>query len=275
MGPHGPSTCSEGSCDAPDLHLREPLSRGGPPDRLPAGCRRAADRVPPAGRSRPGGRGARPHRLPCLPDGGGRRATGRGRGEDDADVRGGVWGMTEDRLPPPYYADGWVTLYRGDCRNIVPALGGQVDLVLTDPPYGIAWDTDGRSRGGRYFPAIAGDDEPFDPTWLLRRFPRLILFGANHYADRLPASPSWVVWDKRVTMASNAQADCELAWTNLGGPARMYRQLWNGAGGRRKDHPSARRGEPVEFPSNSEATRADAVADRAVQPTRRADPRPL
>jgi len=154
--------------------------------------------------------------------------------------------MSLPALPRPYYADGSVTLYHGDCRDIVPAMAAPIDLVLTDPPYGVAWDTDGRSRGGRYFPPIAGDDEPFDPTWLLR-FPRLILFGANHYADRLPASPSWVVWDKRVGMASTHQADCELAWTNLGGPARMYRQVWNGGGGRRKDHPTARRGEPVSF----------------------------
>ena len=155
--------------------------------------------------------------------------------------------MSVVALPRPYYADEWVRLYQGDCRDIVPALTEEIDLVLTDPPYGIGWDTDGRSRGGRYFPPIIGDDAPFDPAWLLSRFPRLVLFGANHYADRLPASPSWVVWDKRVGMASNDQADCELAWTNLGGPARMFRQLWNGGGGRRKDNPTARRGEPVSF----------------------------
>jgi len=44
-----------------------------------------------------------------------------------------------------------------------------------------------------------------------------VLFGANHYAHRLPPSPSWLVWDKRPEMASTDQADCELAWTNLGG----------------------------------------------------------
>jgi len=155
--------------------------------------------------------------------------------------------MSDLAASRPYYADEWVRLFEGDCRDIVPALGEHVDLVLTDPPYGISWKTDGRSRGGRYFPPMVGDDEPFDPTWLLERFPRLALFGANHYADRLPASPSWVVWDKRVHMASNNQADCELIWTNLGGPARMYRQLWNGGGGRRRDNPHARRGEPLSY----------------------------
>ena len=38
-------------------------------------------------------------------------------------------------LPAPYYQDDAVTIYHGDCREIVPMLP-KVDLVLTDPPYG-------------------------------------------------------------------------------------------------------------------------------------------
>ena len=42
----------------------------------------------------------------------------------------------------PYFEDGAVTIYHGDCRDILPTLG-PVDLVLTDPPYGVGlaeWD---------------------------------------------------------------------------------------------------------------------------------------
>ena len=39
----------------------------------------------------------------------------------------------------PYYQDKWVTIYHGDCREILPELP-KVDLVLTDPPYGIGID---------------------------------------------------------------------------------------------------------------------------------------
>ena len=36
----------------------------------------------------------------------------------------------------PYYQDKSCTIYHGDCREILPSLP-KVDLVLTDPPYGI------------------------------------------------------------------------------------------------------------------------------------------
>jgi len=43
----------------------------------------------------------------------------------------------------PYYQDKWVTIYHGDCRYILPQLRynlPQIDLVLTDPPYGVGVD---------------------------------------------------------------------------------------------------------------------------------------
>ena len=46
----------------------------------------------------------------------------------------------------PYYDEAGITIYHGDCREVVPTLG-RFDLCLTDPPYGLrfmgkAWDYD-------------------------------------------------------------------------------------------------------------------------------------
>lgn len=40
----------------------------------------------------------------------------------------------------PYYQDSAVTIYHGDCREILPTLG-KFDLLLTDPPYGYNYES--------------------------------------------------------------------------------------------------------------------------------------
>lgn len=131
----------------------------------------------------------------------------------------------------PAYVSESVTLFLGDCLEIAPGLDG-VDAVIADPPYGIGY-VHGADSGNLAGPtkyqdvAVAGDNEPFDPSpWL--EFPIVVLWGANHYASRLPDSACWLVWDKRDQLFSNDQADCEMAWTNLQSPARVKRHLWSG-----------------------------------------------
>jgi site-specific DNA-methyltransferase (adenine-specific) len=51
-------------------------------------------------------------------------------------------------MPEPYYQDSAVTIYHGDCRDVLPSIG-KVDLVLTDPPYssGARTDSERQIRG--------------------------------------------------------------------------------------------------------------------------------
>jgi site-specific DNA-methyltransferase (adenine-specific) len=138
--------------------------------------------------------------------------------------------------PTPFYEETGIRLYQGDCLEVLPALGikpGDVTLLWADVPYGVNERTDRKSKGRSNaaecydFAPVAGDDRPFDPApWL--EYPRAVLWGANHYAARLPSRACWWVWDKREGMTPNDNADCEMAWTNLPGPARLFHHLWNG-----------------------------------------------
>lgn len=51
--------------------------------------------------------------------------------------------MSSIAPPSPVYEDDRVSLYHGDFRDILPALGVTADLIVTDPPYGetsLDWD---------------------------------------------------------------------------------------------------------------------------------------
>ncbi len=137
----------------------------------------------------------------------------------------------------PYWTseDGAITVYHARFEDVLAAgLVGVPDLVHADPPYGVSEATNRKAKGrGKLaechdFPAVVGDDCPFDPAGLLSLNRPTVLWGANHYAPRVPESPSWILWDKRDGVTSNDNADGELAWTNLGGPLRIFRHLWNG-----------------------------------------------
>lgn len=126
-------------------------------------------------------------------------------------------------------------LFCGDCLEILPTLeAGSVQAVITDPPYGIGESNQkALSRGKLAKPIDYGDfswdKEPITEKHIqeMRRVSQhQVIFGGNYYADILPASSSWIVWDKQ--NGSNDFADCELAWTSHKRAVRIFRYLWNG-----------------------------------------------
>lgn len=125
-------------------------------------------------------------------------------------------------------------LLQGDSYTMVERWPSNAAL-LTDPPYGMGYKSthstapnrDHLQRIDGDFAPIVGDDQPFNPApWL--RFRWICLWGAQFYADALPVSGQWYVWDKRADKTPSDQSDCELAWTNQRGPARIHTQLWRG-----------------------------------------------
>lgn len=108
--------------------------------------------------------------------------------------------------------------------------------------------TDGATNiveAGKYFPII-GDDSTATAITAYRLcaelFPKAlhIWWGANYYANALPPSSCWIVWDKENT---GNFADVELAWCSHKGAAKLFRHMWNGMlkaseHGQRRVHPS-------------------------------------
>lgn len=140
---------------------------------------------------------------------------------------------------------GAAELYLGDCRDVLPTLG-KVDAVVTDPPYGIAYAHHGTGKGKhnvRNVAPIHGDAEPFDPAPLLE-FSEVIMWGANHYAQRLPHG-RWLAWDKLAGLAEfDTFSDVEFAWRKGRGKDRIFSHLWKGIckasekGGKERWHPT-------------------------------------
>jgi len=138
----------------------------------------------------------------------------------------------------PYYQDDHVTIYHGDCREILPHLE-VVDLVLTDPPYGLGdrWSGGGswQHHKGIYADAKRWDREPPSAetfALILKGSPVQIIWGGNYFC--LPPSRCWLAWEKVEKMYTIA--DFELAWTSMDKPAKMYTARRNPDG--RRSHPT-------------------------------------
>ena len=98
----------------------------------------------------------------------------------------------------PYYQDTAVTIYHGDCREILPTLP-KVDLVLTDPPY-LAKDIGVNKRIG----LVNGDlskskYKSFCKSWFKetkKTTKRIVFTPGNHHMWCYP-EPRWVLcWNK-------------------------------------------------------------------------------
>ena len=120
---------------------------------------------------------------------------------------------------------GAATLYHGDFRDILPTLP-KVDLVLTDPPYGIGADK------AKAHSSIRDCDEWENNGWdnktpsgevfnlvIERSFVQMI-WGGNYFTEYLQPTKAWIFWykgQKDLTMS-----DGEMAWTSTKEVTRMF-----------------------------------------------------
>ena len=135
----------------------------------------------------------------------------------------------------PYCRDSSGVIYCGDCLDLMKDWpDGCVDLVLTDPPYGINVMDEKRqlSRGKQCinYGKINWDDiipppEVFEQ--IFRISTNQIIWGGNYFVEYLKNSPCWLIWDKTGRTPTDF-ADCELAWTSFNTAVRKYNYMWTG-----------------------------------------------
>lgn len=101
----------------------------------------------------------------------------------------------------PYFDGNGAVLYHGDCRDVLPTLANaSVDLIVTDPPYGVRWQSGHRRL---VFDAIAGDESTEAALSglalalpVLQPYRHVYVFGRYNLADLPLQSVVELIWDK-------------------------------------------------------------------------------
>lgn len=137
-----------------------------------------------------------------------------------------------------------------DCLEFMKTLPDKcIDLVLTDPPYGIGADkgANGFGSAGHKTKKYVDDWDNITPSkeffdQMLRVGKTVIIFGGNCFTDKLPMRKHWIVWDKVGSFDfDNPFSDCEIAWTNIEKkPIKKYIVIQQGFVAEEKDrvHPT-------------------------------------
>jgi site-specific DNA-methyltransferase (adenine-specific) len=69
-------------------------------------------------------------------------------------------------ISKPYFEQGGITIYHADCLDVLRQLPSEtIDTVITDPPYGIDFQSGMRVQKSKRHPKIANDKQPF--IWFL------------------------------------------------------------------------------------------------------------
>jgi site-specific DNA-methyltransferase (adenine-specific) len=103
----------------------------------------------------------------------------------------------------PYYSEDGITIYHGDCREVLAGLpSGSADVVITDPPYGVNWESNRRTVS---FGRISGDDGGLDVLSVLRESVRVLrgrrhiyAFGRWDFKALALGGVCELIWDKQV-----------------------------------------------------------------------------
>ena len=128
--------------------------------------------------------------------------------------------MSEPRI---YYSDAFCTLWLGDCRDVLPGLEkGSIELVVTDPPYGINTKSDGNGKLSPW-PDLCNSSLWYE--WWIGQARRLLSWNGALW--------SFLNWRSLVTFQ---KASCDLCWPIES--LLIWDKCWIGPGGNKGLRPS-------------------------------------
>jgi len=137
----------------------------------------------------------------------------------------------------PYYEHAGITIYHGDCREILPGLP-KCDLLLTDPPYGAGYAANpilGKNRASKPHEAKEWDGAPVaEMGEIIKSASYAVVWGGNYYD--LPPSRCWLIWYKPDSLPS--MADLEMAWVSRDGNAKHFSWTTAATNPERVGHPT-------------------------------------
>lgn len=136
----------------------------------------------------------------------------------------------------PYYEENGIVIYNADCREVLPTLA-PVDLILTDPPFGIgfaAQPTKWQRRAGQK-PELWDNEAPVETVLsLLQMAEKIVIWGGNYFP--LPVSRGWLSWFK--PDAPPSMGNFELAWTNQNRNCKQISHSISATNSERLRHPT-------------------------------------
>ncbi len=124
-------------------------------------------------------------------------------------------------------------LWHGDCREVLPLLP-PVDLILTDPPYGLAEKLQGGTWGKKYDGPDYDWDAKAPDLFFVNDGQKAIVWGGNYMS--VPPSRCWLAWYKRDSVRT--MADFELAWTSFDSNSRIFDWTIAATNAERVGHPT-------------------------------------
>lgn len=131
---------------------------------------------------------------------------------------------------PIVYQSEHATIYHGDAADAVGTLSaGSIDLLLTDPPYGVEWQSGRRDQPLSLLEGDSAEDREGlavslkEAIRVLRRGRHMYVFGPKDVLEGLDVTvPVELIWDKQMMNGGNLSCQWGPSWEPISFATRIH-----------------------------------------------------